>query len=150
MLEVARPRSLLLSDPAPEPLPSAALSPACRVTRLSGDILAALNGRGRFDLAVVANTLEYLDRKTAGVLVARLRDLHARRLIVLVPLGSRWEALQSQWRTADLLAYGMTIMARYQVDDKPLQLFHYAIETYKSTPEWFNSRHWAHPERWKP
>ncbi|MFO1429649.1 MAG: DUF6231 family protein [Candidatus Competibacteraceae bacterium] len=105
---------------------------------------------GRFDLGVVANTLEYLDRKTAGILVARLRDIHTRRFVVLAPIGQVWEGQASYWETTDFLGYGMTLLARYQVDGKPLHLYHYAIESYKTTPEWFNSKYWAHPERWKP
>lgn len=150
LLEVARPRSLLLIDPEHDPLPPTTLPADCQRTHLTDNILATLDEHARFDLAVVANTLEYLDRRTAGILLARLRDVQAHRLIVLVPLGHRWEALRSYWRTADLLSYGMTILSCYQVEGKPLQLFHYTIESYKTTPEWFNSRHWANPEHWRP
>jgi hypothetical protein len=151
LLEVICPRSLLVIDPNPEALPASGMPSECQVTCLQENVLAGLNEIAmRFDLAVVANTLEHLDRKTGGILLSRLRDLHARRFVVLVPLGNCWENLQSYWQTADLLGYGMTIMARYRVADKPLQLYHYAIESYKTTPEWFNSHHWAHPEHWKP
>jgi len=150
LLEVARPASILLLDPNPAGLPAEALSPACQVTRLEGDIPAQLPELGRFDLGVVANTLEYMHRKTAGILVARLRDIHTRRFVVLAPIGRVWEGQESYWETTDFLGYGMTLMAHYQVDGKPLHLYHYAIESYKTTPEWFNSKYWAHPERWKP
>lgn len=150
LMEVARPASVLLLDPNPEGLPAEALPPACQVIRLEGNSPAQLLELGRFDLGVVANTLEYLDRKTAGILVARLRDIHTRRFVVLAPIGQGWEGQASYWETTDFLGYGMTLLARYQVDGKPLHLYHYAIESYKTTPEWFNSKYWAHPERWKP
>jgi hypothetical protein len=150
LLEVARPASVLLLDPNPQGLPAEALSSDYQVTRLEGDSLAQLPKLERFDLGVVANTLEYLDRKTAGILVARLRDIHTRRFVALVPIGRVWEGLASYWETTDFLGYGMTLMARYQVNGKPLHLYHYAIESYKTTPEWFNSKYWAHPERWQP
>jgi hypothetical protein len=43
----------------------------------------------------------------------------------------------------------MSVMARYQVESKPLYLYQYAIETYKTTPDWLNSKFWANPERWR-
>ncbi len=150
LLEVARPTSILVIDPDPHGLPAQHLSSGCRMTRLEGDLLEQLPTIGRFDLGVVAHTLEHLDRKTAGILLAGLRDIHTRRFVVLAPIGKTWEGLQSYWETVDFLGYGMTLMARYRVDGKPLHLYHYAIQSYKVTPEWFNSKHWAHPERWQP
>ncbi len=150
LLEVARPASILLVDPNPEGLPVQAIPPNSQVTHLTGDLLKQLRTLERFDLGIVANTLEYRDRKTAGILLARLRDLHTRRFVALVPIGPGWEEHTSHWEIADFFGYGMTLMAQYQIDGKPLHLYHYAIESYKTTPEWFNSRYWAHPERWKP
>lgn len=152
LLETLRPASILLIDPNPDGLPSGYLSahPSCQVIHLQENIIAQLKTLGRFDLGVIANTLEHQDHKTAGIILARLRDLHTRRFVALVPIGDAWEGQRSYWQTADLLGYGMTIMARYRTDDKPLYLFHYAIETYKSTPDWFNAKHWAHPELWRP
>jgi hypothetical protein len=149
LLEVARPTSILLIDPNPVGLPIQAVPPHTQVTHLTGDILEQLKSLERFDLGIVANTLEHRDRKTAGIVLARLRDLHARRFVALAPIGLAWESHTSYWEIADFLGYGMTLMAQYQIDAKPLHLYHYAIESYKTTPEWFNSRHWAHPERWK-
>jgi len=152
LMETTRPASLLLIDPNPDGLPADLLAacPNCQVTRLQGDILAQLQSLGHFDLGIVDNTLEQLYHKTAGRVLARLRDLHTHRFIALVPVGRAWKNQRSHWETTDMLGYGMTLMARYQRDDKPLHLYHYAIATYKSTPDWFNSNHWAHPERWKP
>jgi hypothetical protein len=150
LLEVARPTSVLLIDSDLQGLPVEAIPADCRVTRLEGDILAQLRPLERFDVGVVANTLEHLDRKTAGILLARLRDLHTRRFVALAPIGQHWEGHISHWETTDFLGYGMTLMTRYQVDGKPLHLYHYAIQSYKTTPDWFNSQYWAHPERWKP
>lgn len=152
LLEATQPASILLIDPNPEGLPPDCLNvvPDCRITQLEDDFIPQLQTVERQDLGVVANTLENLDRKTAGMLLARLRDLNTRRFVVLAPIGNAWHEQISYWETADFLGYGMSLMARYQVDGKPLHLYHYAIETYKSTPEWFNSQYWAHPERWKP
>lgn len=150
LLEVIRPSSILLIDPSLGDLSATAVLSSCQITRPGPDILRQLPSLGRFDLGVVANTLEHLDRTTAARVLAMLRDLHTRRFIALVPLGSDWKDHRSHWQTVDLLGYGMTLMARYQVDGKPVHLYHYAIESYKTSPEWFNSKHWAHPERWQP
>lgn len=150
LLETLRPASLLLIDPHPLPHELLTASRDRRSIQLTQDILANLEGLGRFDFAIVAHTLEYLDRKTAGRILARLRDVQVRHFVALVPVGDTWEGHRSRWEATDLLGYGMTLLARYREDGKPLHLYHYAIETYKTTPEWFNSRHWAHPERWKP
>jgi len=151
LLAVVKPASILLVDPNPEGLPATAVPAGCRVTRLQGDILAQLQQLGeRHDLGVVANTLEHLDRRTAGMVLAQLRDLHTRRFVALIPIGNGWADQRRHWEIADLLGYGMTLMARYRMDGKPLHLYHYAIESYKITPDWFNSKHWAHPERWRP
>jgi hypothetical protein len=148
LLDVVQPASVLLIDPNPAGLP--AIEADCRVTHLHEVDHAPLAALDRHDLGVMANTLERLDRKTGGLLLGQLRDLLTRRFVVLVPLGSGWEGLESHWEMADLLGYGMSLMARYQENGRPLGLFHYAIESYKTTPEWFSNRHWAHPERWKP
>lgn len=150
LLEVARPSSLLLIDPNPDALPPEGLPEGCRVTRIAGEVLEQLRTLERCDLGVVANTLEYLDHRTAGQILARLRDVNTRRFVALVPIGDAWEDQKSHWQPSDLLGYGMTIMARYKVDGKPLHLYHYSIASYKSTPEWFNAQHWAHPENWRP
>ena len=148
LLEIVKPTSLLLIDPNPLPIECLAVAPDCRVIHLHDNILPQLQTLGHFDLGVVANILEYLDTKTAGTILARLRDLHTKRFVALVPVGPGWTG--RHWAEADLLGYGMNIMARYRVDGKALYLYHYAIESYKTTPDWFNSKHWAHPERWKP
>jgi hypothetical protein len=147
---VARPVSLLLIDPDPTLLTQANSSRQRQLVYSDGDIVEQLRSLERFDLGIVANTLEHLDHKTAGRVLALLRDLHTSRFVALLPMGNAWENQQSYWEMTDLLGYGMTLMARYQLAGKPLHLYHYAIESYKTRPDWFNSQHWAHPERWKP
>ncbi|MEZ5584321.1 MAG: DUF6231 family protein [Candidatus Competibacteraceae bacterium] len=119
LLEVVRPRSVLLLDPDPEPLPQNSVPAGCQITCLSADVPAALPQLGRFDLGIIASTLEHLEYKEAGLILARLRDLRTRRFVVLVPLGNDWSHQRSHWQTADLLAYSMTVMARYREADKP-------------------------------
>lgn len=152
LLETLQPSSLLLIDPDPEALPRdwQTQNPQCQVQRLHADSLGELAQLGCYDLGIVANTLEHLPTQEATRLLARLRDLNTRRFVALVPLGTDWPDHHSHWQTSQLLAYGMVMMARYQDQGKALTLFHYNIRTYKTTPEWFNARNWAHPENWQP
>lgn len=151
LLATLHPHELLVIDPSTEPLP--ALTPSRqggRVTYLSIADDDAPTPDARFDFAIVANSLEHLDKQAAGRLIARLRDLHTQRFVVLVPLGEEWGGHASHWTENDLLAYGMTLMARFEQHGRPLALFHYNLADYKTTPDWLNSRYWAHPERWQP
>jgi hypothetical protein len=152
LLEITRPSSILLIDPNPGALPPALLNhlSECQVTHLPVKHLSELQHLKRHDLGILANTLEQLDRNMAGMLLARLRDCNSRRFVALVPMGDRWQNQISYWDLGDLLGYGLSVMARYQVDGKPLYLYQYAIETYKTTPDWLNSKFWANPERWRP
>jgi hypothetical protein len=102
----------------------------------------------RFDLAFVANTLERLDAREAGIVIARLRDLHARRLLVLVPIGDRWRDARSRWEPGDLLGYGMRRLAAYRTLSGPVHLYRFDLADYKPTPEWLNPENWANPEMW--
>lgn len=111
-------------------------------------IMESLSALGRFDTGIVVDTLEFLDRQRAGQLIARLRDLHTSRFCVLVPIGDDWKALNSNWSGADFLAYGMKLVNRYQATAGMLHLYKYDIASYKSTPDWLNSRNWANPELW--
>ncbi len=145
------PRSALVIDPVPDHALSAyqAEHPECRVTRLDeGDPLARLASLGRFDVAVVANTLEHMDKAGAGRLIARLRDLNAPRLYIVIPMGPRWPGLASHWAPADMIAYGMTRVGDHTREGKPLQLYKFDIAEYKKNPDWLNPDHWANPELW--
>lgn len=119
----------------------------CR--RVSGaDLLAADSTMATGQLALVAGTLEYLDKRRAGNVIARLRDIYCAVLYVVVPVGDRWPGLVSHWENHELLAYGLRRARRYSVEGRPLCLYHYDIYDYKLTPDWLNTRHWSNPNRW--
>lgn len=93
-----------------------------------------------YDLAVVADALERLPRKDAGMLLSRLRDLHSKRFLALVRLGGG-----GAWCNTDLIAYGMKRCGEFADD---YALYRFNIYDYKDTPDWLNAKYWAHPERW--
>lgn len=102
---------------------------------------AALADRGRYDFALLAPAGGKLGRE-GGALIARLRDLQAARLAVIVHFEPEG------WQEADLRALGLSVDAHYGEGSEALALCTYDVATYKRTPEWLNPRHWAHPERW--
>ncbi|MGF1528483.1 MAG: DUF6231 family protein [Candidatus Competibacterales bacterium] len=151
LFEALRPASVLWIDPFAGELPwPSKLTPEPTVHRIDREPWEQLQVLDRFALGIVANTLEYLDKRTAQLVLGRLRDVNTQRFVALVPLGVQGDHHKSQWERADLLSFGLNLMASYRVDDREVGLYHYAVKTYKTTPEWFNSRHWANPERWRP
>lgn len=151
LLEQLRPCSILLLDFPASRICSSYLQehPGCQLDQLTNeDILAQLQTRGRYDCCLVANVLERMEKTAAGQVLARLRDLHAGRLFVVVPIGEGWLDLASAWETTDFIAYGMRLLHSYEQDGRRLQMYGFDIGDYKRTPDWLNPKHWAHPDRW--
>lgn len=108
-----------------------------------------LPGEGRrFDLAVVVGVLEGLDREPGGALLAALRDLAARRLLVAVPASPGDEPYRSVWTRDDMLAHGLDALGEARHEAQTLAVYGFDIDQYKRTPDWLNARGWANPENW--
>lgn len=77
-------------------------------------------------------------------LLARLRDLHADRVIHIDDT--------TQWSLADSLALGFSqrgnLADPVNSGDEPLQVYEFDLHCYKPAPDWLNARHWANPEQW--
>jgi len=135
--------------------PYLAEHPDCRHTEIAiatgaddGALLARLDRERHADVAVIAGGLEHLDRATANAVIARLRDLHNARLLVLLP-EKPGEHDISHWDLADLSGLGLRLEARTSNSDgETLLLYGFDIANYKRTPDWLNARHWANPEQW--
>lgn len=108
-------------------------------------VLAAAAPDARYELAYVAGVLEAFDTRRGAVVLARLRDLYARRVLVCLRLASSPEG---GWTENDLLAYGFTRLRRYRDKDGDAGLYAFDLDTYKVTPDWFGPHDWANPERW--
>jgi Family of unknown function (DUF6231) len=100
----------------------------------------------RFDLALVIGAVEMLDREEALGLVSRLRDLNSRRLLLLLDTDAAGPG-PAAWREQDWLAMGMRRLDPINECKERFLLYAFSIADYKLTPEWLNSRFWAHPER---
>lgn len=124
-----------------------AAEPACDVLEvLDVKQFETQGDSARFDLGVVCGVLEHLDTRTAGALIARLRDQHCQRLLLTVPIGAHWQEHRSVWQQTDLLAYGFTLLSTEQREGKRVDVYGFDLATYKITPDWLNARYWAHPE----
>lgn len=147
-IRMQRPQTLLIISSDDDPLRERlSASVTAQVTCIRPDDYRTL-GAQVFDVAVVLCALETLDRARASALLARLRDLAARRTMALVRMGEYWPGTESCWQRNDLLGYGFQLFARYAQDERPIHLYRFDLYDYKPVPEWLNARHWAHPELW--
>lgn len=111
---------------------------ACRAC--PADQLLREGWEQRADLAVAI--LAIGDRTHAAAYIAALRDLHARRVLLFVPVDA------FEWKPTTLLSLGFSHMASYEIEGAAWQAWTYDIRSYKSVPDWLNPRFWANPENW--
>ncbi|HKK04441.1 MAG TPA: DUF6231 family protein [Gammaproteobacteria bacterium] len=151
LLSHLRPRSLLLIGTGGRAIVSDYLADCadCQVEVIDlEDLPDGLAPVGRFEFALVSGMLETLDKASAAMVLARLRDLHAERLLLLVPMDERGEYVSAAdgWAIGDLLSYGLYRAGAYEVNGRALHVYTFDLYDYKPTPDWLNSRYWAHPE----
>lgn len=96
----------------------------------------------RFDLALVADCLEHLPKKTGLELLGGIRNLNASRIAVLVDLNA------SDWQTTDFFSLALQASERFQRGEQTLSLFTYDLLDYKQVPDWLNAKFWANPENY--
>ena len=113
------------------------------------EIPEKLNKLPVYDLAYVQGAIERLPRAAGGMLLARLRDVSSRHLIVHVEIGTGWPDHTSDWTSTDLLAFGLTLVDARMAAELRTHLYQYNIADYKLIPDWFNSDRWAHPHLWE-
>lgn len=143
LLEQMQPRSVLcLGAPCP---PAVHDYISAAPGRLAQHLAEAPTTLGRFDLVIVADLLERLSKNRGAQLLARLRDVHGGRFLLQLAAMPHAEHA-SQWDGNELLALGLVRVKSYP--EAGLHLYRYDLDDYKTTPDWFNPRFWAHPERW--
>ncbi|SDL15731.1 hypothetical protein SAMN05216189_10766 [Pseudomonas delhiensis] len=114
--------------------------PGCQVHGAAAGALPAELAAQRYDLALLADCLEHLERRAALQLVGGIRNLNSSRVAVLVDLAEAGVA------EIDFYALGMQASERFQRDDQTLTLFTYDLREYKQVPDWLNAKFWANPE----
>lgn len=106
--------------------------------------LAHLADEQRYDCILIADFLEHIPRAEGHAILARLRNLHAGRLMVFIDHGQCAQA----WSLDDFLGLGFHLDAEMGDADRMLTLYSYDIATYNHQREWNNPRFWANPEMW--
>ncbi|WP_263138895.1 DUF6231 family protein [Pseudomonas sp. RIT-PI-AD] len=114
--------------------------PDCRLARTPADRLPLDIAAQRFDLAVVADCLEHLPKRSGLELLGGIRNLNASRIAVLADLQA------CGWQETDFYGLALQASERFRRDDQVLHLFTYDLRDYKQTPDWLNARFWANPE----
>jgi hypothetical protein len=95
--------------------------------------------QGRWDLVIIDEDIVHQPRASMIQTIGCLRDLHARRLIVLHPDKS---ASKTGILHEDLISLCLKAL--------PGQagVYYHDLYDYKDTPDWLNNRYWANPENW--
>lgn len=118
------------------PLASVGLEASC-IQRLNSTDLLNAPFTERFAAALMLIT-DADDTHTAELVIARLRDVLAERVLVLIPEKS------NTWSTAKMLGFGFKRIAEL----KGWQAWGFDIHTYKDVPDWLNAKYWANPQNW--
>ncbi len=92
-------------------------------------------------LALGIDALNGLDLQQAQHLISRVRLYVAPRLLLVASPDCALD-------DAAFRALGFTLSATDPAENP--RVYYYDIDTYKTVPDWLNSRFWAHPERWEP
>ena len=99
----------------------------------------------RVDTGLVVEQLEHLAPRAGAHLLSRLRDVHCKRVFLL--LRNRLSNDDTRWGRDTLLAMGFT----QQQPDVALgaELYLYEPEVFNPPREWNNARDWANPENFR-
>jgi hypothetical protein len=149
LIQQFQPQQILSIGPAGQELFAEYLA-SCKECTLqeftSPPTLQTLDGCQRFDLAFVSHVLERMPKPEAEQLIARLRDMHCDRLIIVIPIGTDWPDHESQWQQTDLLGLGFFLLAAFHSNQHLVHIYAFDIASYKVTPEWLTNKYWANPE----
>jgi len=108
------------------------------------EAVAALGDLGHQDMAIVAGDLERLSPKASAQLIARLRDIYAAWVIVVVDRDEP----PAGWTRREMIGFGFSLLGDAVQESTPVHVYEFDVGTYKPTPDWLNSRYWANPELW--
>ncbi len=98
-----------------------------------------------FDFVFLSLVLEQMRKPQASHLIAQLRERFP-GFYVKVPLGKAWLNHASFWEPSDLRSFGLDLVSLMAERGRPVGLFRYDANAYKTKTEWLNSRYWAQPD----
>ena len=95
------------------------------------------------DMAVLKSCLEHLNKKDGLALIARLRDVLTRRVLIDISLDST-----KDWTQTDFIGMGFQCLARYEIASAKHEIYAFDLRHYKPAPDWLNAKFWANPQLW--
>lgn len=168
LINVAQPTSIvLLGDCDPAFLNNyqeqkQLLNQNCRIAHIdTANIDSLWELEERFDVGLIVNLIEHVDKTKGQQILSRLRDVLCLQYCLALPLTNksgkpeiqapeRNAGLnhQSEWPLTDLFSFALSKVASYPVNGIEYGLFKYNISDYKRTPDWLNADNWANPQMW--
>jgi len=123
------------------------ISQSCEVIHYGVDELDQIwDLNERFDVGVVLNLFEHLEKTKGHQVLSRLRDVLTPQYCIALPLSQ--QSSESPWQLTDLFSFALSKVSSYDTNEIGLTLFKYNIEDYKQTPDWLNADNWANPHLW--
>lgn len=121
---------------------------SCEVSHVATEQLESLwQIDTRFDVAVVINLFEQIDKTKGRQVLSRLRDVLSAQYCVCLPLNTNNDD-QDAWKLTELFGFALRKVADYSVNETQYALFKYNIQDYKNVPDWLNADNWANPNMW--
>jgi hypothetical protein len=102
----------------------------------------------RFDLLVVHQYLESLSLIEGRQFLAKMRDRHAKRLVVFYDAQLQAKNNCPQLDRLAFFSLGFKSPEGIAQAKTSSTLYEYSLKDYKTVPDWLNARFWANPERW--
>ncbi|MBA1147173.1 hypothetical protein H0Z60_08870 [Ectothiorhodospiraceae bacterium WFHF3C12] len=145
LVSQAGPRRLLAVGSLARDLVAPGIADATELTTIpAAGAEKALAEKGHQDMAVIAGELNELTPHGAAQMLSQLRDLYAAWVIVVTDRDAPPAGLTRK----DLVGLGFSLLGDAMHGDNPVHVYEFDMATYKTTPDWLNSRYWANPELW--
>lgn len=129
------------------------LNQACEVTHITMENIDSFwQLDERFDVGLVINLFEHIDKITGQRILSRLRDVMCPQYCLALPLATQINNSKTlainTWQLTDLFSFALSKVASYTTETTEYGLFKYNISDYKKTPDWLNADNWANPQMW--
>ena len=121
---------------------------SCEINTIaSSDIEQLWRTQDAFDVAIVINLFEHIEKAKGMQVLSRLRDVLSPQYCIALPTSQTPN--KTKWHLNDLFSFALSKVAGYtDANQNEIGLFKYNINDYKKTPDWLNSDNWANPQMW--
>jgi len=119
----------------------------CKISHIRTHQIGLLDkNQTRFDLGIVIDLFEHIDKQQGQFILSKLRDIHTDQYCIYLPIKETKEP--TSWMLSDLFSFALSRVASYTEKDQQYGLFKYHVDDYKKTPDWLNSDNWSNPNMW--